>query len=548
MNKYTKLKNLMTTSGFLSFGVLNFLASLFNKIIPTLQVINTTIILSRKGEKKGRKMSWLARSIANSLKLDEDEEDHDHTNAVVNPKPKSDSNPKQSSPSHSHSSSDPNTSRGVKEDLSDLTKTLSRQFWGVASFLAPPPPPSSDQPLDHKEEKSLRPISNDSDELSDEALIAGIRSDLSEIGGKFKSGISKLSNNIAVSEFTKIASNFLQFGSEEESLEKYESGNVVGLTEEVVAFARDLATHPETWLDFPVPDNDFDEFDMSDAQQEHALAVEHLAPRLAALRIDLCPGYMSEGCFWKIYFVLLHPRLNKHDAELLSTPQIVEARAMLMPGSQYQAKAKTVEDHTESGISNVTVDLPCEESLSVPSPTQTNPLPVKASGIEVSATSVPVEIETEKHPVQSAEVQVVDKSVIEEEPMQETKHQHPSSGSSGVSMEKFEDDGDDWLKEENSEAVGTSATTIPIGNDEDVSFSDLEEEDDDVPISYKKVTSGSDSSTKDSRDWVQLGRSSTDSVKDVSCVGDKHSGSEQVSARKPATKESNDWLDIEEIM
>jgi hypothetical protein len=66
----------------------------------------------------------------------------------------------------------------------------------------------------------------------------------------------------------------------------------------------------------------FSDFDMSDAQQEHALAVEHLAPRLAALRIELCPGYMSEGCFWKIYFVLLHPRLSKHDAELLSTPQV----------------------------------------------------------------------------------------------------------------------------------------------------------------------------------------------------------------------------------
>lgn len=65
------------------------------------------------------------------------------------------------------------------------------------------------------------------------------------------------------------------------------------------------------------------DFDMSDAQQEHALAVEQLAPRLAALRIELCPGYMSESCFWKIYFVLLHPRLDKQDAELLSTPQVL---------------------------------------------------------------------------------------------------------------------------------------------------------------------------------------------------------------------------------
>ena len=66
----------------------------------------------------------------------------------------------------------------------------------------------------------------------------------------------------------------------------------------------------------------FTDFELSDAQQEHALAVERLAPRLAALRIELCPGHMSESHFWKIYFVLLHPRLNKHDAELLSTPQV----------------------------------------------------------------------------------------------------------------------------------------------------------------------------------------------------------------------------------
>jgi len=67
------------------------------------------------------------------------------------------------------------------------------------------------------------------------------------------------------------------------------------------------------------------EFDMSDAQQEHALAVERLAPRLAALRIELCPSHMSEGHFWKIYFVLLHSRLNRPDAELLTTPQVTSS-------------------------------------------------------------------------------------------------------------------------------------------------------------------------------------------------------------------------------
>jgi hypothetical protein len=62
---------------------------------------------------------------------------------------------------------------------------------------------------------------------------------------------------------------------------------------------------------------------MTDAQQDHALAVESLAPELADLRIELCPSHMSEGCFWKIYFVLLHPKLGKDDTEILSTPQVI---------------------------------------------------------------------------------------------------------------------------------------------------------------------------------------------------------------------------------
>ena len=64
------------------------------------------------------------------------------------------------------------------------------------------------------------------------------------------------------------------------------------------------------------------EFDLSDAQQEHALAVERLAPELAALRTELCLGCMNEGSFWKIYFVLVHPRLSIQHAKILSTPQV----------------------------------------------------------------------------------------------------------------------------------------------------------------------------------------------------------------------------------
>ena len=65
------------------------------------------------------------------------------------------------------------------------------------------------------------------------------------------------------------------------------------------------------------------DFDMSHIQQEHALAVERLTPNLASLRLELCLGYLSDGQFWKIYFVLVHPQLSKEDALFITTPQVI---------------------------------------------------------------------------------------------------------------------------------------------------------------------------------------------------------------------------------
>lgn len=64
------------------------------------------------------------------------------------------------------------------------------------------------------------------------------------------------------------------------------------------------------------------DFEMTEVQQEHAKAVEQLSSKLAAVHRELCPAFLSEGRFWKIYLVLLHSRISKEDAELLSTPQV----------------------------------------------------------------------------------------------------------------------------------------------------------------------------------------------------------------------------------
>lgn len=495
-------------------------------------------------------MSWLARSLATSLNIPDDSDADDDPDATPTPSPSARIPPPPPLPTHPlHSGA----AEGVKEDLTELSKTLTRQFWGVANFLAPPPGETSPSTS-----PSPQSAGGQSADARTPPEIAGIRNDFAEIGGRFRSGISRISGHKAVSGFSRMASSFFapdddaeneweeerrrhiryemeeevegdeewhqweervglrvedgdarhelemervrdeeddkleeqrarhedggELGEQgarheedgepeelrvrhEEEEEVEEDWDVIGITEEVLAFATNIARHPETWLDFPLlPDDDesdgpFSYFDMSDAQQEHSLAIEHLAPRLAALRIELCPIHMSEECFWKIYFVLLHPRLNKHDAELLSTPQIVEARAMLMQRLQYQSKLETEQlGHHKDDLG---VQLR-EDTLK--DGTEAFPFMRREAASVMPIT----EIEIEKHPIQVTEVAVVDKSVIKEElPKDHTE-------TSNVLQEAFDDDIDDWFDEE---ADLAGHPTIHIGDEEDVSFSDLEEDD-----------------------------------------------------------------------
>ncbi|KAL6498186.1 hypothetical protein OROGR_028583 [Orobanche gracilis] len=462
-------------------------------------------------------MSWFARSIANSLKFDDDDD--------VSAAQELDHNQPESQNDEVTSPTTP--SRGVKEDLTELSKTLTRQLWGVASFLAPPPQP---------EDKSDPGVSE-----SDQSTILGIRSDFAEIGVKFRSGISRLSNNINVSEITKLASNLLQLESDNENEEAGKRDGfdsmrkgTVDVIEEVVAFARDIAMHPETWLNFPLPENDGDnaDFDLSDAQQEHTLAVERLAPRLAALRIELCPGFMSESCFWTIYFVLLHPRLNKQDAELLSTPQVVKARALLGHELKNQNSTKPEDLSGVKSLDEEEIEkYRQEEPLSVPSPIVSENESNKASALNIGTSTPLATTEIVKNSVEMDETRTVDNPISEENEAGQIKNQYLKSISLNVSGEQDEDDADDWLKEETTEASGAAGehVEIPIENEDDVSFSDLEDDDGEVPTNYIKSSYSSD---KDSREWVQLGNSSSDKES-----GDAHD-----------IKESNDWLDIDDVI
>jgi hypothetical protein len=187
-------------------------------------------------------MSWLARSIAATLSsAHSDDDDSESPSGDKSP-------PRASDPTSAdtgESDEQPDTpSRGVKGDISELTESLTRRFWGVASFLAPPPVEGETEEEEVEEETAA------ATEAPQSPRIDGIRSDLAEIGGRVKTGISMLSNAGAVAEISRIASSFLPFGPGDHGEE--EEGEAVGVTEEVVVFVSNISKHPKTWLDFPL--------------------------------------------------------------------------------------------------------------------------------------------------------------------------------------------------------------------------------------------------------------------------------------------------------
>lgn len=557
-------------------------------------------------------MSWFARSLASSLRATDEEHDDEEDR-------EEEEDEEEESRRHG---------RGMKEDLSELTKSFTKQLWGVASFLAPPPatsihdadpslrysPTSVSNPDPYpsfegnsQQVESLNRIENSSSGSPTENAqgLTGIRSDLAEIGGSVKTGLSRFSSNKAVHGISKLASTFLTFKEESEGEEfrEAESGDfeeeeensgaleeegdsrafeeeesfksAVGITDEVLTFARNISMHPETWLDFPLFDDedDTDDFNLSDIQKEHALAIERLAPRLAALRIELCPGFMSEGRFWKIYFVLLHSRLNKQDALLLSTPQIVEARVLLMQELQNRTKVQTGKSRSDMAYSEEKrTPFPPEEKFSNQSILSNKN--VKTGSFKIvslqSATSVAAKDFQRDDQLSAISSQ---KQIFNDQccaPREDSLFQNKNVLSGTVKLSDLqyqeEEEVDDWLEEEPVGEDVPACTTARLGDEEDVSFSDLEDEDDNMQTTTTGIKESFDSSSKGSKGWVQLNKDSN-SVEECSMIyssngedtiwrpmntkSDAHilqSGekSTEQHIKKSDNGESSDWLTVDE--
>eukprot|EP00250_Pteridium_aquilinum_P016687 c23239_g1_i1 orf=155-2080(+) len=349
--------------------------------------------------------------------------------------------------------------------------------------------------------------------------------------GESLGGISKLASSLFPVS--------LDSDDEYDTTETNQVREGVGVTEEVLAFAKNISMHPETWLDFPLftDDDEDDDFEMSNAQKEHIHEVEFASPRLAALRIELCPDYMSEGRFWKIYFVLLHSRLSKKDALLLSTPQIMEARALLLNNLQKKEIQKNVAE--EDGQSER--EGKDSERLLTPGSEQSFKIVSLQSAMEVPAKDFD-QIENlganQGRPQTSGQITT---DTVEE--VQNKNVLASTVKLATLNYEEEEADADRWLHEESSPHLG-SATAAGLGNEDDVSFSDLEEDDD--SLMSKGVGS---SKLKESHGWVQLNEDKE--AQEFERLGfasrSKLDGERQALAtQKHDRREPNDWLTVEE--
>lgn len=376
----------------------------------------------------------------------------------------------QSDGSDSPQSSPTNRNGGVKEELSVLGENIGRQLRGVAAFLAPPPITES--------QSQSRP--------SDSPTLQGIRDDLVEIGGSFKSGLSLLSGNKAVAGFSKLASNLLQFRNQDDYGEEFDG--VAGITGEVVEFVKEISLRSECWTDFPLSLDD--DFEMSDAQREHAFSVERLVPSFTDLRISLRP-HLGDNRFWMIYFILLLPRLNEEDFELLSTPKIIATRNTLLQKLQTTRNVQVGNNTSDASQKSSEIGETQEENIGSREKDVTK---------IVNATK-DLEIEDEENTEQ-------------------------------------------WLEEDDTDTGFSVSTRKEIHHEEDVSFSDLEDESNDRPgrLSARRSAEGTKAiSPSGSSDWVQLHESSMHR-------GDLERACRSTTSRdKDSEGESSDWLAVDDF-
>eukprot|EP00252_Welwitschia_mirabilis_P018604 TRINITY_DN4130_c0_g1_i1.p1 TRINITY_DN4130_c0_g1~~TRINITY_DN4130_c0_g1_i1.p1 ORF type:complete len:310 (+),score=75.33 TRINITY_DN4130_c0_g1_i1:177-1106(+) len=126
------------------------------------------------------------------------------------------------------------------------------------------------------------------------------------------------------------ASNSASAPSSDNDLQLY------GVTEQLREFVKGLTI--DTFKDFPLDDASLESVqeqetsscsnvrkDLTPWQESHALLVLSSVPEISHLRYTLCPKYMKERKFWRIYFMLVKSHVAPYEARALQQQKAAEA-------------------------------------------------------------------------------------------------------------------------------------------------------------------------------------------------------------------------------
>lgn len=154
----------------------------------------------------------------------------------------------------------------------------------------------------------------------------------------FRRSVSKLKKASLPTAATAAASANARTSSKIKLQEEEEEEKIYGITEQLIEFVKSFSL--DTFRNFVLPDekgNGCDggesgnvRVDLSEWQETHAMLILSRVKELAQLRFRLCPRYLKEREFWRIYFSLARSYVAQYELHAVRLAKLKEIR----PGSE----------------------------------------------------------------------------------------------------------------------------------------------------------------------------------------------------------------------
>ncbi|KAK9944827.1 hypothetical protein M0R45_010376 [Rubus argutus] len=110
---------------------------------------------------------------------------------------------------------------------------------------------------------------------------------------------------------------------------------LLGVTEQLIDHVKSFTL--ETFKNFPLPDDEGAtcgdnspttssniQKDLSEWQERHATLVLSKVKELSHLRYKLCPGYLKEHQFWRVYFMLVKKQVAEYELRAIQLARVKE--------------------------------------------------------------------------------------------------------------------------------------------------------------------------------------------------------------------------------